>query len=160
MVSLGHQVCQTWPCSKHTMLIWDMVGFGIICLKPNHDPNVSMLIWNMVGFGVSSVPNLTMFQIWFGISQVGFGCWSHFGHGYSQIENYDLGCPKSKFRFGDVPNQIRNKVAFGLQQRQSFLLNQIHRVSIIASAMFLPLWQNSIKMISKRKFFYFKVEPT
>ena len=113
---MGHQVCQTWPCSKHTMLIWDMVGFGIICLKPNHDPNVSMLIWNMVGFGVSSVPNLTMFQIWFGISQVGFGCWSHFGHGYSQIENYDLGCPKSKFRFGDVPNQIRNKVAFGLQQ--------------------------------------------
>src|ERR1700722_13012776 len=46
------------------MLIWDMVGFGIICLKPNHDPNVSMLIWNMVGLGVSGVPNLTMFQIW------------------------------------------------------------------------------------------------
>jgi hypothetical protein len=32
-----------------------------------------------------------------------------------QIENYDLGCPKSKFRFGDIPNQIRNKVVFGLQ---------------------------------------------
>ena len=33
-----------------------------------------------------------------------------------QIGNSDLGCPKSKFRFGDVPNQIRNKVVFGLQQ--------------------------------------------
>ena len=33
-----------------------------------------------------------------------------------QIGNSDLGCSKSNFRFGDVPNQIRNKVVFGLQQ--------------------------------------------
>ena len=29
------------------MLIWDMVRFGIICLKLNHGPNISMLIWNI-----------------------------------------------------------------------------------------------------------------
>jgi hypothetical protein len=77
-----------------------------------------MLIWNMVGFGVSSVPNLTMFQIRFGISQ---------------IENYDLGCPKSKFRFGDIPNQIRNKVVFGLQHDHltNHLFNQKKKVNSI-----------------------------
>ena len=33
-----------------------------------------------------------------------------------QIGNSDLRSPKSKLRFGNVPNQIRNKVLSGLQQ--------------------------------------------
>lgn len=43
--------------------------------------------------------------------------WSHFGHGYSKSEILIyLRSPKSKLRFGNVPNQIRNKVVSGLQQ--------------------------------------------
>ena len=86
------------------------------------------------------IPNLIMSQIHLGK----FGSWSDLEHPVfksdhvsdsiwdipswiwdtirfqtrvSQIGNSDLECSKSKFRFGNVPNQIRNKIAFGLQHR-------------------------------------------
>ena len=98
-----------------TMLIWDMVRFCIICLKPNHNPNVFMLTWNTIGFwGIECtksdyIPDL----IWDIPSRI----WDD-DHISDQIENSDLGSLKSKFRFGSVPNQIRNKIAFGLQHIQ------------------------------------------
>ena len=63
----------------------------------------------MVRIGVLNVPNLTISQIQFGISQVRFGT-DH---------------PKSKFQFGmsqieipiwDIPGLIWDMVKFGLQQ--------------------------------------------
>jgi hypothetical protein len=104
-----------------------MVRFGIICLKHNHDPKISMLIWNTVGFGHQ------VHQIWpcsrsdSGYLKLDLGCWSHFGHGYSQI---NLGSPKSKFRFGNIPNQIRNKIAFGLQQPQYHLGDSNRKIEL------------------------------
>ena len=59
--------------------------------EPNHDPNVPTLIWNMAGFRTLSVPNLTMFQIRFGISQIKFGVKITF-----QTRTF----PNRKLRFG------------------------------------------------------------
>ena len=70
----------------------------------------------MVRFGVLNVPNLTISQIQFGISQVRFGT-DH---------------PKSKFQFGmsqieipiwDIPGLIWDMVKFGLQHDYDYNLN-------------------------------------
>src|SRR6266542_4773661 len=76
-----------------------MVRFGIICLKLNHGPNISMLIWNMVGFEISSVPNLTMFQMdipsWI-CDMVSFRTWIfQFRFGKFEIKILIWECPKS-----------------------------------------------------------------
>src|SRR5581483_6831098 len=122
-----------------------MVGFGTAYPKPNHDTNVPMLIWYMVRFRTPSVPNPTCSKfdlghdpnlpmlIWnmvrFRTPSVPNPTCSKFDLGYPKLDSEHnhvsdmdipnrkvrLGSPKSKCRFGNVPNQIRNKSGFGLQ---------------------------------------------
>src|SRR2546430_17006838 len=77
----------------------------------------SSWIWNIIGFGASNVPNLTMSQVRFGISQVGFGTW------IIQNRNSDLGCTKSKFRFGI------SQVGFGTWSRLDYNRNMKRYIS-------------------------------
>src|SRR5580704_16153696 len=97
-----------------------MVRFRTYDTKPDHDPNLPRHIWNMVEFGVLSLSNQTCPKF----TQVDLGhgricSRSDSGYpkldlGYGHISDMDI--PNRKFRFGDVPNQIRNKVVFDLQQ--------------------------------------------
>src|ERR1700722_10696136 len=89
-----------------------MVRFRTYDTKPDHDPNLPRHIWVMVEFGVLSLSNQTCPKF----TQVDLGHGRICSRSDSGYPKLDLGCPKSKFRFGDVPNQIRNKVVFGLQQ--------------------------------------------
>src|SRR5436853_6632309 len=79
-----------------------------------------MLIWDMLCLGhrVYQIRLCSRFDL--GYPKLDSEHKSCFGHGYSQIEKFDLGSPKSKCRFGNVPNQIRNKSEFGLQQYYHF----------------------------------------
>ena len=100
-----------------------MVRFRTYDTKPDHDPNLPRHIWDMVEFGVLSLSNQTCPKF----TQVDLGhgricSRSDSGYpkldlGYGHISDMDI--PNRKFRFGDVPNQIRNKVVFGLQQERS-----------------------------------------
>ncbi len=132
---LKHLIPQTKLCLNLPRQIWDMVWFWTYDAKPYYDPNLTIsqifqinlgqsLVWTIwyqtrscpkfiqIDLGYDQVwsikcSNLTMFQIQFGISQVGFRIWSHFGHEYHKSEiliwevrnqNSDLGM--SQIRFG------------------------------------------------------------
>src|SRR5947199_44425 len=118
-VNLGH--CWVWDikCTKHDIHVQINIGtFPQIrlCMK------CAYVDLGHVMFGTFNVSNPTMSQIRLcsrfdlGYHKLDSEHKSCFGHGYSQIEKFDLGSPKSKCRFGNVPNQIRNKSGFGLQQ--------------------------------------------
>ena len=82
-----------------------------------------------------------MFQIRFEISQVEFGIWSHFGHGY----------PKSKIQIWEVPNRNADlgmsQIRFGTKSRlvyniQSELDITIFDITIFTLNRFLALYLN------------------
>ena len=74
----------------------DMIGFGTICSKPNYVPNLPRWIWDMIRFEASSV------QTW--LCSKSDLRYPKLNLGYDQISDMD------------IPKQIRNKIAFGLQQ--------------------------------------------
>jgi hypothetical protein len=111
-----------------------MSQINMTCLE--HDvPSLTMFQTCHINLGHDGlehmVRNLTMSQI----NLDGFGIWSDLGHqvyqiqscsrsdlGYPKLDlkhskNDDLGSSKSKLRFGNIPNHVRNIIAFGLQQR-------------------------------------------
>ena len=59
-----------------------------------------------------------MSQICLGISQVGFGIWSHLEHRFIPNLKFDLGCTKSEFQFGISQSWSGTSVQFGLQHVQ------------------------------------------